>query len=208
MIECRLARLALYLVLALTPAISAAAGYGYNSPQYGEKNPFRESMRLMMDAMGLDKSTGSGSDWWRSGPSEAFSSSPWSQGWPGMMSSMPGTAAGQDWMRQMPGANMPWFPGSTAALDGVWQGASGEMLEIRGDRFRLAAGAGYVEGWLRTKGNVLSMRTAQTNTTRTYEYATSQGRLALRDVYGQLLLYRKVSDPSQNPSAWSGGGWN
>ncbi len=199
--------LALLLLLAVLSSTSGAAGYG--SGQYGEKHPFMESMKLMMDAMGLDKSAGGGSDWWRSAPNQSFSGSPWNQTWPGMMSSMPGATAGQQMMRQMPGSNSPWYPLAASELDGVWQGQGGDLLEIRGDRFRLAGGAGrHIEGQLRTQGNVISMRNARTEATRSYEYAVHQGRLALRDPYGQLMLYRRVPEGSQNPSGWSDPGWN
>lgn len=87
----------------------------------------------------------------------------------------------------------PWSDPSTP-LDGKWRGQSGELLVISGGRFRIYQGREHFqEGQIRVDGqSVLSMRSGGGKISRSYEYALHQGRLALRDADGNLLLYRRI----------------
>jgi len=187
------------LLIALLPIAGVLAQAGYQTQGgYGKSNPFVESMQLMMDAM---RSAG------RPDQSGAWGNAPldWSQyapsgGWPGFGSSgytppwSGGQLPGQQQMQQMmQGMGAPQgLPFGGTSLDGIWQGRSGEILVIWGNRFRIYADTSrFTEGELRIQGNQLWLHNPTSNTTQRYEYAAHEGRLALRDARGQLLLYRR-----------------
>jgi hypothetical protein len=157
-------------------------------------------MQLMMDAMrGANRPAQSGAwgnpplDWSQYNPSGAWSGlggssylSPWSTG------QLPGQQQMQQMMQGMGAPQGLPFTGSS--LDGMWQGRSGEILVIWGNRFRIYADTTrFTEGELRVQGNQLWLRNATSDTTQRYEYAAHEGRLALRDARGQLLLYRRTN---------------
>lgn len=206
--------------LALALTASTASGSGLMQVSGSSYNPFVSAMDMMMDAMDRYsrnrawEDTLSGSTW---------QSQPWTWaagGMPGMSPQMPG----QDQMRQMiqkvPQPGRSW--GATAgqmlqpqqttgapspttaqsvpraafgALDGAWQGSSGEVLILRSGLFRLYAGRDrYHDGRISLRGNLAIMTDPSSGVSRSYEYAESQGRLAFRDDEGHLLLYRKLPD--------------
>ena len=124
---------------------------------------------------------------------------PWSQGgmpWPqGTMPGVPGY--GQQMLPSFNSGNpslLTQGPAGPAALDGSWQGRSGEVLVIRNGRFRIYLNRNdYREGSLRLSGNDrLSMLDPESGITRQYQYAEHQGKLALQDEKGNLLLYRRI----------------
>lgn len=145
---------------------------------------------------------------------------PWSQGGiPWSMGSMPWTSGGSPWSQPnmpwqqgiMPGAQeyglqmlpspgsgtfSPYTqnPPSSGELDGSWQGRSGEVLVIHNGHFRIYLNRDeYREGRLLLSGNDrLSMQDPKSGTTRQYQYAEHQGKLALQDERGNLLLYRRI----------------
>ncbi len=187
-------RAAAALLLTWLNATALAADGFQDYSQYGGQHPFVESMQLMMDAMGVNK-----------GDSAGVFNSPWSQFGQMPGGNMPSPMGGMDqlgqygrqWM-QAP-QSLP-FLGSD--LNGVWLGRSGEMLVIRGNHYRIQADRDRaVQGQLRVQGNHLWLQNAQTNTVNEYEFANHEGRLVLRDSYGQLLLYRRVKD--QNTRGWN-----
>ena len=204
-------RLAVTLLLAVLSAAAPAADGFQNYGQSGRQHPFVESMQLMMDAMSVNK-----------GGSAGVFDSPWSQfgqmpggnlfspmgggssqmqqlmgNWPQMGGMDQLGQYGRQWM-QAP-QNLP-FLGSQ--LNGVWRGRSGEVLVISGNQYRIQAGRNRaVQGQLRVQGNRLWLQNAQTNTVNEYDFANHEGRLVLRDRYGQLLLYRRVDNQR-------GQGWN
>jgi len=166
-----------------------------------------ESMQLMMDAMGMNRgSTGMpesftapfGGGWPGSGPSPGQGSDPW---------------APQRWMRQFGGQSPQSYADprrwpqqmqsmwtAIRELDGDWRGRGGEVLSIRGDRFRIYASRdNYADGQLEIDGSHLILRDSRSQRTRRYEFAVHEGRLALRDDSGQLLLYRRY-DPGRPDS--------
>lgn len=187
-------RTAAVLLLAWLNATALASDGFQDYGQYGRQHPFVESMQLMMDAMGVNK-----------GGSAGVFNSPWSQFGQMPGGNLPSPMGGMDqlgqygrqWM-QAP-QNLP-FLGS--GLNGVWLGRSGEVLVIRGNQYRIQADRNRaVQGQLRVQGNHLWLQNAQTNTVNEYEFASHEGRLVLRDSYGQLLLYRRVKD--QNTQGWN-----
>jgi hypothetical protein len=167
-------------------------------------------MQLMMDAMGMNKGGSAG----------AFNS-PWSQfgqmpggnllsplGGSSQMQQLMGTWPQMGGMDQLSQYGRQWMqapqnlPFLGSQLNGVWLGRNGEVLIIAGNQFRIQAGRDRaVQGQLRVQGNRLWLLNSQTQRVNEYEFANHEGRLVLRDSYGQLLLYRRVENQS-------GQGWN
>lgn len=188
------------LLIAIIPLGTALAQSGYTAQEgYGKSNPFLESMQLMMDAMrSAGRADQAGS--WGNAPLDWSQYAP-SGGWPGFGGSgytlpwssgqFPGQQQAQQMMRGMGAPQGLPFVGTS--LDGIWQGRSGEVLVIWGQRFRIYSDSNrFTEGDLRVQGNQLWLHNPMSNTTQRYEYAAHEGRLALRDVNGQLLLYRRA----------------
>ena len=88
----------------------------------------------------------------------------------------------------------PWAPQVQASpLDGSWQGNTGEVLTISQGRFRIYMSRDqYREGSISVSGNYLTMTPEGMPSGRVYEFAEQQGRLALRDETGNLLLYKRL----------------
>jgi len=65
---------------------------------------------------------------------------------------------------------------------------------VRNDRFRIYLGKEHFkEGTLRIlSANQLLMQDPETGIEREYEYALHEGKLALRDAAGNLLLFRRT----------------
>jgi hypothetical protein len=147
--------------------------------------------------------------------------SPWST-MPGIGNQIPGQSQMQQLFQSYPQAGQFWQPGGRigspatgyrgimprpgaatrglaslygagSAIDGVWQGNSGEIFLVHNGQFRLYAGRdNYNDGRLAVRGNRLILANPSTGISRAYEYATEDGRLVLRDDNGNLLLYRRV----------------
>ncbi len=88
----------------------------------------------------------------------------------------------------------PWRAPANRAnflLQGRWFGNSGEILEIRGNRFRLRSAGASLAGIVRINGNVINMYSPQTNTVTRYTFLQNQSELLLNDGSGVLLTFRK-----------------
>jgi len=85
------------------------------------------------------------------------------------------------------------YPGMTD-LNGSWQGESGEVLVIRGDRFRIYQDRqNYRQGRLASpQPGLLLLQEQQSGQVRPYRFAESEGRLMLLDPGGLLLRYIRV----------------
>ena len=180
------------------------------------------SMVDMMDAFsrayqsrGGEKGSGgasslpqAGANWgMTNNPWSSMATNPWSMGSPwSSMAPNPWSMGGNPWssMHNMPGSfppnpNTDMFRGQlpaspSAGLDGNWQGRSGELLAVSNGRFRIYQDRDhYQEGRIEVQGSgLLTMSNHDGNVTRSYEYAVHEGKLALRDADGNLLLYRRV----------------
>ena len=134
--------------------------------------------------------------------------SPWSgmTGMPGMspwsgMTGMPGMNTWSAPMNNNPWANHPsnasnpyTNPGyggyqarPASLLDGKWSGSAGELLEIRGNRFRLQDGQSSINGAIRIENNIVSLYSPQTGTVTQYTFIRNQSELLLQDATGQVL---------------------
>jgi len=85
--------------------------------------------------------------------------------------------------------NSPGGYSGTALLDGRWYGNSGEILEIRGNRFRLQQGKVGLNGRIELKDNIVSMYSPQTNTVTRYTFVRNQSGLLLQDASGTVLRF-------------------
>jgi hypothetical protein len=89
--------------------------------------------------------------------------------------------------------------GTTAAgdgaIDGVWQGSGGDLLIAQDGRYRIYAPQDrYVDGWFQVQPSRVALYNAQDGHTQIFEFATHEGRLALRGSDGQVFLYRRFGD--------------
>ncbi|HYN77514.1 MAG TPA: hypothetical protein VES73_06965 [Lamprocystis sp. (in: g-proteobacteria)] len=146
----------------------------------GEGNPNRaamaDAMSRMMESMGL---MGAGGDAAKSIAGEGVPGLPLGQ-------------AGEAGTRMLEGMTSG-VVGTGAALEGVWEGAGGGLLIVQGDRYRIyAPNWSAADGTLQVSGNRLQMVNRRANFNLAFEYALDQGRLALRDDRGQVLLYRRL----------------
>ncbi len=99
-----------------------------------------------------------------------------------------------------PGGQLPWL--SDSRLDGVWEGRSGELLIVQGNRFRIYPGStSYVEGYIQTRGDRLALYNPENANISPFEFAESEGRLALRDSAGTLFLYRRLWHDQPTPAS-------
>ena len=81
-------------------------------------------------------------------------------------------------------------PPPASLLEGKWSGNAGELLEIRGNRFRLQDGRSSINGAIRIENNVVSLYSPQTGTVTQYTFVRNQSELLLQDAAGQVLSYR------------------
>ncbi len=81
-------------------------------------------------------------------------------------------------------------------LDGRWFGNSGEILEIRGNRFQLRTAGAAIGGALSITNNIVSLYSPQTNTVTQYSFMRNQSQLFLSDGSGTVLTFSKY--PADN----------
>jgi hypothetical protein len=80
----------------------------------------------------------------------------------------------------------------TSLLEGTWYGTSGEILEVRGNRFILRNSVTSLAGSLDVDDSLVRMYTPQTGAVNVYQFARSESELLLEDPGGgQLLFYRR-----------------
>jgi hypothetical protein len=139
--------------------------------------------------------------------------SPWSgmTGMPGMspwsgMSGMPGMSPWSSPMNNNPWANPftnaypsnainpyanrgygGYTPRQVSLLEGKWYGNAGEILEIRGNRFRLQDGRSSINGAVRIENNIVSLYSPQAGTVTQYTFIRNQTELILQDATGLVL---------------------
>jgi hypothetical protein len=136
--------------------------------------------------------TGMGMSPWSFSPG----GSPWSNAWgnnPFMGGVNPALAPGAA-HTPYPGIGYDGYPedyNDTALLEGRWFGASGDVLEIRRNRFRLMAGQAGISGVVRVDNNILSLYSQDTDTLTQYTFVRNQTELLLQDVTGEVLVYRR-----------------
>ena len=135
--------------------------------------------------------------------------SPWSgmTGVPGMspwsgMTGVPGMSPWSSPMNNNPFTNAypsnainpyanPGYGGypqrQVSLLEGKWYGYAGEILEIRGNQFRLQDGRSSIKGAVRIENNIVSLYSPQAGTVTQYTFIRNQTELILQDATGQVL---------------------
>ena len=80
---------------------------------------------------------------------------------------------------------------SSALLNGRWYGNTGEILEFRGNRFRLQHGRTAISGSVNIQNNIVSLLAKQTRSITRYTFARNQSQLILQDGAGRVLVFRQ-----------------
>ncbi len=75
-------------------------------------------------------------------------------------------------------------------LDGRWYGSAGEVLEVRGNRFRLLDAQTGINGAIRIENNIVSLYSPQTGTVTQYSFIRNRSGLILQDATGRTLGFR------------------
>jgi len=194
---------------------------GLGAARPGAREVMADAMAKMMEAMGLFDSAPAQRDlggvfadpWSRRGPFDAAgwgSTSGAPRGGPGPDRSR--TAAMRELMRRFtrqmfpPGESggdwpMAWRP---SRLEGVWEGRDGELVIVQGERFRIySPELRRVDGLMRIQGNRLALYNPLDGHARPFEFAEHQGRLIMRDLAGQLYLYRRLWLDGGRGSMWT-----
>ena len=76
-------------------------------------------------------------------------------------------------------------------LDGKWYGNTGEILEIRGNRFRLRNGRMAIKGAATIDNNLLKLYTPRTRSLQVYTFVRNQTGLVLQDINGNVLTFQQ-----------------
>jgi hypothetical protein len=151
---------------------------------------------LMSGMSGLGGWPGSGSVW----PGGGFGATPWTlpmagNPWASPLGVNPFVGTGYGLPVNQPWAGIPRgvyaYPG-VALLDGTWYGTSGEILEVRGNRFRLRDSVASLTGALDIDDHLVKMYTPQTGAVNIYQFVRSETELVLQEPGGaRLLFYRR-----------------
>ncbi|MCK5481756.1 MAG: hypothetical protein KAJ06_11435 [Gammaproteobacteria bacterium] len=80
---------------------------------------------------------------------------------------------------------------SSSLLNGRWYGDSGEILEVRGNQFRLQDAQSAISGAVRVKNNIVNLFARQTGGVTQYTFARNQSELILQDASGRVLVFRQ-----------------
>ena len=198
------------LVLALTLLLTTEAAA--EDPSTAPRVAMADAMARMMEAMGfLNPPASTGLP--MTTPPVPLGGMPGGLSIPGM-TGMPGASSwsapggdpaglmgkGGEVMKQMTeGMKLPGSSGGAPSsspgsrLDGVWEGRNGELLIVQGNRFRIYPGSsGYVDGYIQLSGDRLAMYNLENAHISPFDFAESDGRLALRDRNGDHFLYRRL----------------
>ncbi len=123
-------------------------------------------------------------------PGSGFGTNPWSSGVPW------GSGYGSHWPAGWGGGPgvAPYTVNvvpTTSLLEGRWFGNTGEILEIRGNRFRLRNGRMTVKGAATIENNLLKLYTPQTRSLQVYTFLRNQTGLVLQDASGSVLVFQQ-----------------
>ena len=146
----------------MSPWTSGMSPWSYATPDSGWGNPFG----------------GASTPWWSPG---------------GMNYPLPGASGQPSFNRGAAPVPGPYSPQSEehSLLGGKWYGNTGEILEVRGNRFRLQAGKTAITGVVRIENNIVHLFSPQTGTVTRYTFVRNQTDLILQDGSGRLLNFHK-----------------
>lgn len=199
--------------------IVVVPGSGIARP--GAREVMADAMAKMMEAMGLFDSAPAQRDpggvfadpWSPRGP---FGAPGWGPAlgapWGGPVSDRSRAAVMRELMRRFTRQLLPsgessgdwpraWKP---SRLEGAWEGRDGELVIVQGQRFRIySPELRRVDGLMRIQGNRLALYNPLDGQARPFEFAEHQGRLIMRDLAGQLYLYRRLRLNGRQGSMWT-----
>ena len=158
-----------------------------------------------------------GSNPWSSGMGGFPGTSPWSSGmggFPGYGSGMSPWSTpfmGDGWSNNPYGGSYspysvaPYSPAGygygnrqggvgaapVSLLEGRWYGNSGEILEVRGKRFRLKHGKYTINGAISIENNIVNLFSQETRTVTRYTFIRNQTDLMLQDASGEVLSFKR-----------------
>ncbi|CAD7855714.1 MAG: hypothetical protein [Olavius algarvensis Gamma 1 endosymbiont] len=187
--------LCLLLLLVIVPGSGAA--------RPGTREVMANAMARMMEAMGLFDAAPASRDF------GGVPANPWAGAWGSALDApwdgpVPNRSRNltmRDLMRQFargmtpPGENggerpSGWKP---SRLEGVWEGRTGELLIVQGERFRIySPEMQRVDGLMQTRGDRLALYNPRDRHAQPFEFVERQGRLIMRDLAGNLYLYRHL----------------
>ncbi len=191
------------MMLGMMNAMSDVMGDNSNDFGFGGGNSFGLGMTALPMMSGMNGMNGmSGMNPWSSYGAMPFNSmgmTPWNNSFPGGYnpSMFPGYA--KNYYSQ-PNSRYPAGYGATAPparyassslLNGRWYGNSGEVLEVRGNQFRLRDRQSAISGAVRVENNIVNLFARQTGSVTRYTFARNQSALILQDKSGQVLVFRK-----------------
>ena len=76
-------------------------------------------------------------------------------------------------------------------LEGRWFGNSGEILEVKGNRFRLKHGKYTINGAISIENNIVNLFSQETRTVTRYTFIRNQTDLMLQDASGEVLSFKR-----------------
>ena len=170
---------------------------GWGDSGWGGTNSFG----LGMTALPLMSGMGGMSPWSGLGgmPMNSMGMSPWSS--PMMSNPWSNPFSGGYSPSMLPGYNnnaygQPNYPypaqyASSSLLGGRWFGDTGEILEIRGNQFRLRNKRSSISGIIRVENNIVNLFSPKTGGVTQYTFARNQYELILQDASGQVLVFRQ-----------------
>jgi len=151
-------------------------GWGYASPLGSRMT----TMPLMSSMYGMQPRTGFGGMSPSSPPFNSWSN-PFTNAYP--------SYTNNPYDNRHYGGYYPEIQGSP--LDGRWYGNSGEVLEVRGNQFRLLDVQFGINGTIRIENNIVSLYSPQTGSVTQYSFIRNRSGLMLKDATGRVLSFRR-----------------
>jgi len=181
------------MMLVMMNAMSDAMLGNSNDLGWGSTSPLGMTTLPMMSGMyGMNPMTGLGgmSPW--SGMNSVPMNGIYSESTPFNSWSNPFTDAYSSYANNPYGHRQydGYYPAPQGSfLDGRWYGSSGDVLEVRGNRFRLQNVQSGINGVIRIENNLVSLYSPQTGTVTQYSFIRNQSELILQDATGRVLHF-------------------
>lgn len=193
------------MMLLMMNAMSDTMLGNNNDLGWGSGNPLGMGMTtlpLMSGMYGLNPVSGFGgmpgmSPWSGMGGVPFNGMNPWStpfNSWSNPFGgSYPSYASSPYGMPGYGGWNEGYPARPVSLLEGRWFGTSGEVLEVRGNRFRLQDAQSGIDGAVRIENNVVNLYSPQTGAVMQYVFVRNQYELMLQDQTGRVLRFQLQS---------------
>ena len=99
--------------------------------------------------------------------------------------------------RPLPYDTAPYYQNqSRSEVDGIWMGRNGEIVLVMYGYFRIYAHAEtYQDGRYLIEDEMLLLLNPETGMTRKYQFVLNNGRMIMRDRFGNYLLFKQLPIP-------------